>query len=138
MSPSENTGGLNPRGTPMPQTRILMSEDDKRDAAVMYAMLVPWQELATTMPLQYVMSFLLVAQNEGKGVGDYAEQAGVSSSVMSRHLLDIGARNRHMEPGWGLVDYRPNPLELRKHEYWLTPKGKALFQKMQRTSRGLR
>jgi hypothetical protein len=37
-----------------------------------------------TMPLQYLMSFLLVALEEGKGVNEYAERARVSKSVMSR------------------------------------------------------
>jgi len=78
------------------------------------------------MPLQYATAFLLVAQNEGLGVGEYAERAGVSVSVMSRHLLDIGQRNRHMEEGFGLVTYRANPMELRRHEYTLTDRGRAL------------
>jgi DNA-binding MarR family transcriptional regulator len=65
-------------------------------------------------------------------VRDYAERSDVSASVMSRHLLDIGERNRHMQPGWGLVTYRPNPLELRKLEYWLTPKGRLLLHAVAR------
>jgi DNA-binding MarR family transcriptional regulator len=84
------------------------------------------------MPLQYVTAFLLVCHEEGMGVGDYAERAGVSVSVMSRHLLDIGDRNRHMEEGFGLVTYRANPMELRKHEYMLTDKGRALAHKILR------
>jgi hypothetical protein len=38
-------------------------------------------------------------------VVDYAKRAGVSVSVMSRHLLDIGERNRHMEEGFRLVTF---------------------------------
>ncbi len=86
-----------------------------------------------TMPRQYVVAFLLVATDEGKGVVDYAKRAGVSMSVMSRHLLDIGERNRRMEKGFGLVTYRANPMELRKHEYALTPKGHALARKIVET-----
>jgi DNA-binding MarR family transcriptional regulator len=82
------------------------------------------------MPLQYVVAFLLVAQEEHLGVGDYAERAGVSVSVMSRHLLDIGERNRHREKGFGLVTFRSKPLELRKHEYFLTNKGRAVLHQM--------
>jgi DNA-binding MarR family transcriptional regulator len=51
---------------------------------------------------------------------------------MSRHLLDIGERNRKMEAGFGLVTYRANPLELRKHEYMLTDKGRALLHQITR------
>ena len=46
------------------------------------------------MPVQYITSFLLVATDEGLTVTDYAKKAGVSKSVMSRHLLDIGGRSR--------------------------------------------
>jgi DNA-binding MarR family transcriptional regulator len=79
-----------------------------------------------TMPLQYITAFLMVARAEGKSVTEYAEIAGVSTSVMSRHLLDIGDRSRTHEPGYGLVTSRPNPTELRRHEIFLTPKGRAL------------
>jgi DNA-binding MarR family transcriptional regulator len=40
--------------------------------------------------------------------------------------LDLGDRTRYMEEGLGLMYSRPNPNELRKHEVWLTPTGKAL------------
>jgi DNA-binding MarR family transcriptional regulator len=91
-----------------------------------------------TMPLQYFTTFLLVALNEGLSVKEYAELAQVSTSVMSRHLLDIGDRNRHMTEGFGLVTSRPHPMELRKHEVFLTPKGRALLHNMIRIQRLVR
>jgi DNA-binding MarR family transcriptional regulator len=107
--------------------------DDKRQAArSLLTAFEPFRELRATMPLQYVTAFLLVANEEGLGVGDYAKRAGISVATMSRHLLDIGERNRHMEPGFGLVQYRANPMELRKHEYTLTDKGRALAHKLLR------
>jgi DNA-binding MarR family transcriptional regulator len=51
---------------------------------------------------------------------------------MSRHLLDIGDRSRHMEEGFGLVTYRPRPENLREHEYMLTPKGRILWKSIVR------
>ncbi len=98
--------------------------------------LEPFRALRATMPLQYVYAFLLVAEEEGLGVGEYAQRAGVSVSVMSRHLLDIGDRNRHMEEGFGLVTYRANPVNLRQHEYMLTDKGRALLHKHLRQFKG--
>lgn len=83
--------------------------------------------LNDTMPLQYVLTFLAVATDEGKGVKDYADKMGVNNTTMSRHLLDLGPRNRKMEEGFGLVQYRASPLELRKHEYYITPKGRQLL-----------
>lgn len=84
------------------------------------------------MPLQYVTSFLAVATDEGQSVTEYARKLGVNVTTMSRHLLDIGERNRNMEPGYGLVTYRADPLELRKHQYFLTPKGKQLIHTIMR------
>ena len=37
-----------------------------------------------------------------------------------------------MEPGFGWVDYRDNPMELRKKEYFLTDKGRALIHQFKR------
>jgi len=84
------------------------------------------------MTLQYVTAFILVAMEEGLSVSEYARRAGVSNSVMSRHLLDIGDRSRHMEEGLGLVTFRPRPENLREHEYTLTNKGRALWGQLVR------
>lgn len=109
-----------------------LPDDDKKAVRNLLGALEPFRDLRATMPLQYVTAFLLVCHEEGLGVGDYATRASVSVSVMSRHLLDIGERNRHMQDGFGLVTYRANPMELRKHEYMLTDKGRALAHKILR------
>jgi hypothetical protein len=88
-----------------------------------------------TMPARYIKSFLLVAEEEGLGPTDYAKRANVAVSVMSRHLLDIGERDRYMKPGLGWVTCRLNPMELRKKQYWLTDKGRALVHKFKRQLR---
>jgi len=103
-----------------------LPENERTAVRNLLSALDPFRSLRSTIPLQYVTAFLLVARDEGLGVTEYAERAGVSQSVMSRHLLDIGERNRHMEEGFGLVTYRASPMELRKHEYTLTDKGRAL------------
>ena len=94
--------------------------------------LAHFRQLNETMPLQYVISFLIVATNEGQGVKDYSKMLGVNPTTMSRHLLDIGPRNRQMNDGYGLVQCRPNATDLRKHEYFITPKGKLLLDKILR------
>ena len=114
-----------------------LPDEDRAAVKVLAAALEPFRALRATMPLQYVTAFLLVAEEEGLGVGEYASRAGVAVSVMSRHLLDIGDRNRHMELGFGLVTYRANPLNLRQHEYMLTDKGRALLHKATRQLKGV-
>lgn len=115
-----------------------LPEEDQAAVKGMLGAVEPFRALRATMPLQYVVAFLLVAEEEGLGVGDYAKRAGVSISVMSRHLLDIGERNRDGTAGFGLVTYRSNPLELRKHEYMLADKGRALLHKLTRALKGAR
>src|SRR6266436_1771497 len=107
--------------------------EEKEVLRCLLAALEPFHALRLTMPLQYVYAYLLVALNEGKGVNEYGRQAGVSLSTMSRHLLDIGDRDRYMDPGLGLVTQRPDPMELRKHRVTLTTKGIALAHRLVRT-----
>jgi DNA-binding MarR family transcriptional regulator len=110
--------------SPQVLTRRPLTDDLKRAAWALSEVHRAFCEEAGRhdMPLQYVTSFLLVAMDEGRGVNEYAERAGVSKSVMSRHLLDIGPRMRNQSTGFGLVEQRPNMHELRRHEVFLTPK----------------
>ena len=79
-----------------------------------------------TAPTALVQAFVIVALGEGKSLTELAKDLGSSASTVSRHLLDLGERNRKMEPGYGLVDRRVDPMELRKNIYTLTPRGKLL------------
>jgi hypothetical protein len=110
--------------------RQSLSEEGKRYMKRMLLAHEAFREIRGDMPLQYVTSFLLVAEEEGLGVTEYATRAGVSQSVMSRHLLDIGDRDRHMADGFGLVHKRQDPLELRKQRVFLTDKGRAVAQRI--------
>jgi DNA-binding MarR family transcriptional regulator len=103
---------------------------DRGKLNILLDVLESFRLLRATMPLQYVVSLLLVATDEGRSVGEYAARLGVSPSVMSRHLLDIGVRNRHFEEGFGLVEYRPDPMNLRAHQYYLTARGRTLAQQI--------
>jgi DNA-binding MarR family transcriptional regulator len=110
--------------------RQSLTDEEKRVLRGFLAALEPFRAIRPTMPLQYVVAFLLAALHEGEGVSELATKAGVGQSVMSRHLLDIGDRNRHMEEGFGLVTQRPDPMELRKHQVLLSNTGKAVAHKI--------
>lgn len=92
-----------------------------------------FHKVRPTMPLQYVTAFLLVAMNEGMSVQEYAELADVSQSVMTRCLLDMGERNRYKEPGFGLIMQRMDPMDMRRHQTFLTPQGRALWRRVLQT-----
>jgi DNA-binding MarR family transcriptional regulator len=82
------------------------------------------------IPASMIEAFLRVALNEGCSLRDIVELSGKPQSTVSRHLLDLGDRNRKGEPGLGLVSWRIAPDELRRKEYSLTAKGRGLLRRI--------
>ena len=111
------------------------NEDQTRALRSVMTWMEAFKEVRPTMPLQHAYTFLLVALEEGLGVNEYAERANVAQTVMTRHLLDIGMQTRSREPGLGLVMQKTNPLDMRQHQAFLTPKGKALLHKIVRAAK---
>ena len=90
----------------------------------------PFRKLREDMPLQYVSSFLIVASEEGFNVTEYAKRAGVSQSLMSRHLADLGSVNRHHDEGMGLVETYDDLMDRRNKLIRLTAKGKKVAREV--------
>ena len=88
------------------------------------------EEVDGALPASYMMAFLMVALNPGKGTGDYGKAMGVSQPVISRILLEIGPKSRTGQPGQGLVDSALNPTDYRYKQTYLTPKGRVLLRKL--------
>jgi DNA-binding MarR family transcriptional regulator len=104
------------------------TDEDKEDARMLLAALRNFKGLRHTMPLQYVMTYLQLVADESKSITDYAAKEGVSQSVMSRHILDLGPRNRYADgEGFQLVQTGINPMDPRNREVSLTQKGKGLY-----------
>jgi DNA-binding MarR family transcriptional regulator len=89
-----------------------------------------FQEHEPQIPASMIDAFLIVAMNEGCSLRDAVAMSGKPQSTISRHLLDLGERNRKKEPGLGLVAWRIAPDELRRKEFYLTPKGRALLRRI--------
>ena len=124
---------VNERGKVGKGAREGLPEQELKALRAFYQAMEPFEQLRHDMPLQYVRTFMLVCLDPGLSVTEYAQRAGVSQTVMSRHLLDIGDRNRYMGPGFGLITKRTNPMNLRQQEVLLTDKGKQVAHKMART-----
>ena len=84
-----------------------------------------------TMPMQHAYTFLLVALDGGCGVQEYAERAGVTQAVMSI-LFALSSRSRGRERGYGLVQQGISTEDARKHQTFLTARGKALMREIVR------
>jgi DNA-binding MarR family transcriptional regulator len=108
--------------------RSSLSEDERLSMARSFHWFDPWLRIRQTMPIQYLRTFLAVAMDEGKGVSDYQEVLRVPQSVMSRHLLDLGERDRTGVPGsgYGLIEIQMDPDDRRRHVATLTAKGRKL------------
>jgi hypothetical protein len=85
-----------------------------------------WHLIRGTMPLQYVTTFATVAAYPGRSVQEYADLVGIGQTTMSRHLLDLGPRDRHFDAGYGLIDIKMDHRDRRRHIVMLTPKGEKL------------
>jgi DNA-binding MarR family transcriptional regulator len=105
-------------------------EEHRAAVKAVHNALKPFRAVRETMPLQYVTTFLLVAAEEDKNVSTYATRAGVTQSLMTRHLLDLGAVNRHHEEGFGLVEAYDDLMDRRNRLIRLSPKGRHVVYEL--------
>lgn len=107
---------------------MLMEDEDRQALQRLYAALDEVKGISLHMPVGQLMAFLVVALNEGKPMKDLAKIADSNISTMSRQLIDLGQRNRRMEPGYMLIEQRQNPMNLRENQYSVTLKGNHLLK----------
>jgi DNA-binding MarR family transcriptional regulator len=99
-------------------------ETDRRTLRRLMHVIHRFRLVRQTMPAHLIEALLRVALDEGRSVKWYAEQSAVSTSVMSRHLLDLGSEFRSGDAGLELVEKRTAAHSLREHEVYLTAKGR--------------
>ena len=93
-----------------------------------------FRDLSHTMPVGQVVMFLLVALNEGADQTQLAELMDIRKSTASRYLLDLSDKTRDGGRGYELITRDPDPTELRRNVYSLSPKGRALLAKLNNSS----
>jgi DNA-binding MarR family transcriptional regulator len=103
-----------------------MGPKDKKEVQALLWALKPLANLRGSIPLPYVTTFLMVALDEGKGVGAYARALGMHRATASRYLNSIGNRNRNGSPGLGLVAVQTHPLHPHRRQVTLTAKGRSV------------
>lgn len=104
-----------------------MDEVNKRTLRRLLNALDRFRLVRQTIPLHLLTALFRVALDEGKSVKQYAQESAVSTSTMSRHLLDLGSEYRSGEQGLGLVEKRVSAHSLREQEVYLTPKGRKII-----------
>ena len=88
-----------------------------------------FEVLEQTAPASSIRVLLMVADHEGQSMSAYARMAGMTTSSMSRALLDLGPRDRNMNRGYGLVRRQIDPKNKQKSQYFLSDKGKDVVIK---------
>jgi DNA-binding transcriptional ArsR family regulator len=112
--------------------KSLLSEETRQAAKALRLALEPFVALNPTIPASYIISFLTVAEKEGLPVSEYAREVGVYKAVMTRHLLDLGERDRRGEEGMNIVEQRRDKQDLRVNRSFINEKGAALLSKVRR------
>jgi hypothetical protein len=120
-------------------TSEAIAPTDKRVVQILLWALKPLANLRRTIPLQYALTFLTVALDEGKPVGTYAREMDVNRWVMTRIMQSIGDKSRSGGSGLGLVTIKRTTGYPTRTEVFLTEKGRAVaaqvFENLRRLSR---
>ena len=91
--------------------------------------LVELTEIDAEFPIQWAITFLEIAQNEGASLKDIAEETGISMSVMSRTIGALSNYRRMGKP-YGIITVKAAKDDGRRKELFLSAKGKKLMAKL--------
>jgi DNA-binding MarR family transcriptional regulator len=69
---------------------------------------------------------------EGCGVEEYPKRVGITQPVMTRILFALGSTGRRRKPGYGLAQQTIDTEDARRHQTFLTAKGKVLMREIVR------
>jgi len=78
------------------------------------------------LPIQYALSFLTIAQNEGLSIRDLSERLGIAQSSASRNVAALSKWHSFGKAGHDLIQAEEDPRERRRKIITLTDKGRAL------------
>ena len=88
-----------------------------------------FQSIDQEFPIQYAVCLLEISQNEGCSLTQLSERTSMPLSTISRI---VGALSQHRQKGapYELVEVRISEVERRRKELCLTPKGKAIIDRL--------
>jgi DNA-binding MarR family transcriptional regulator len=89
-----------------------------------------FRTLDPDLPIQYALSFLTIAQNEGLSIRDLSERLGIAQSSASRNVAALSKWHSFGKEGHDLVQSEEDPRERRRKIVTLTPKGRDLARRL--------
>ena len=96
------------------------------EIATVVLVLEEFRRFDPDMPIQYALSFLTIAQNEGLSMGDLAQRLGIAQSSASRNIAALSRWHSFGKAGHDLVEALEDPRERRRKIVSLTAKGHRL------------
>ena len=76
-----------------------MNDDIRAKAKALRLALEPFRDVRPVMSINRLIAFLMVAESEGKSITEYAQDAGVSNTVMVNELIRLSSRLTNDQPG---------------------------------------
>lgn len=89
-----------------------------------------FRTLDPDLPIQYALSFLTIAQNEGMSIRDLSERLGIAQSSASRNVAALSKWHSFGKAGHDLIQSEEDPRERRRKILTLTPKGHELAARL--------
>jgi DNA-binding MarR family transcriptional regulator len=96
------------------------------EIATVVRVLEEFRRLDPDMPIQYALSFLTIAENEGMSMGDLAQRLEIAQSSASRNIAALSKWHSFGKAGHELVEAHEDPRERRRKLVSLTERGKRL------------
>lgn len=97
------------------------------EIATVTHVLEAFRTLDPDLPIQYALSFMTIAQNEGISIGELAERLGIAQSSASRNVAALSRWHSFGKAGLDLVSAQEDPRERRRKVVALTDKGRAFL-----------
>ena len=88
------------------------------------------RELDSEMQIQQIATLLAIAQDEGIALSEIAERTQQGMSSASRNVAALSTMHRKGKKGHGLVVNKEDPLERRRKQHFLTPKGVTFLRRL--------
>lgn len=82
------------------------------------------------IPAQQIAVLLVIALEPGQSQREVGEKVGLSQSSVSRNIDALSQQHRQGKPGHNLVVRRPDPMERRRQNLYLSAKGERLVKRI--------
>lgn len=108
-----------------------MKDTTKRNAQMVMFTLEELRELSTQTTVAAALAFLKIATDEGCTVGEVQKSIGLEPTSTSRAVSILMTKARGKE-GLGLVETKPDDIDLRVKHLHLSHKGRRVWNRIER------